>query len=339
MKAHLTAKVDWLEFTIKNHTATCIIENLLLLSEADFTALPKGRYGYSHQLKWSKGNLFVLYNEDESPLSDMGVHVLLSGSGCDTYSVHRELLDLMQAVVCHQCYKFTRIDLAIDDMQGELLVFDRIHHHATAGLYTSRWAVWNEVLTHKTSDNTYVGRTLYFGSRSSDIFCRVYDKTLEQLYKHRNDEEEALEIPEKWTRLEIVYKKERATLLAEHLSETEDLGVALRETLNNYIRFLEPTDTDVNRSRWPSAPWWATFIDEAGQLSLTTTPADRSIEDMRSWIERQISPTLATILLADKGEMGWLKDALVTGKGRLKPKHYEAIEQYLNDLSDQMKED
>ena len=115
--------------------------------------------------------------------------------------------------------------------------------------------------------------------------------------------------------------------------------MALRETLNNYIRFLEPTDTDVNRSRWPSAPWWATFIDEAGQLSLTTTPADRSIEDMRSWIERQISPTLATILLADKGEMGWLKDALITGKGRLKPKHYEAIEQYLADLSDQMKED
>lgn len=337
IQQNLTAVFDWLEFTIKNVNLPSVITNILKLDTSDFTDLSKGRFGYNAQQKWANGNLFLLYNvgdeKDDTgkmlPLDrdKMGVHVMITGTGCRMYENHRGLRDLIiDCVALGKDANITRIDIAIDDTADSIINYDRIHRAALNSNMTSRWSKWDEVNSRKISDGTYIGRTMYFGSQASDIFCRVYDKTLERKVNADNDEE----IPENWTRLELVYKRERAQLLAWHLVDNDNIGIVLRATLNNYIRFLQrPRDNgDTNKRRWPSTRWWDALIANVGRLSLTIKKADRTIEQMEEWADRQISPTLAAIMLAHEGDTDWLTSIVVEGKSRLRQKHWDAIAQY-----------
>lgn len=336
MHKSLTTQVDWLEFTVKGLTADQVITNLLGLDTGEFYDLERGRFGYNSQLKWERGNVFLMTNRDMvhgrlvARTDDvMGIHVLITGTGCSAYAIIRPIHVLLSAVIgiCGDGqYKFTRIDLAVDDKANNLLSFDRIYRHATDGDYTSRWGQWIETISRKSSDNGHLGRTMYFGSQKSDIFCRIYDKALEQRIKHPDL---ADTLPKAWTRLEIVYKQERATLLAQHMLTSTDVGVVIQETMNHYIRFLKRSN-DSNKARWDSAPWWLIFIEEAGKLQLTMPKQDRTIDDMKAWVEDQIAPTLAAISAAYEGDLEWLYKMLGAGKGRLKRKHLDAIAAFVS---------
>ncbi len=337
----LTTQFDWLEFTVKGVTSEQVIHDLLGLQLGDFNRLKRGRFGYNTQFKWDQGHLYVLFNTTgetdsdgqllENPDDSMGIHVLLTGTGCTAYGNIRSIHSLIMFVIGGvKDHNFSRIDLAVDDKRESLLAFSRIYQHACEGSYTSRWSKWDEVMSHRSTNNEFIGRTMYFGSQRSDIFCRIYDKALEQRRAHPDDKD----IPEEWTRMEIVYKKERANLLAEHLTKTALIGTVIRETLNNYLRFTE-LGTDSNKSRWKTAAWWNTFIAEAGKLQLTVPKSERSIEDMKDWVEKQISPTLAAIVTAHDGEVTWFYKMLSGGKNRLKRKHLDAISKYAKELSEQ----
>ena len=52
---------------------------------------------------------------------------------------------------------------------------------------------------------------------------------------------------------------------------------------------------------------------------------------MQEWVVKQISPTLATILEATEGDMGWLVNVIASGSNRLKNKHKQAIQQYMTE--------
>lgn len=320
----LTASIDWLEFTLLKIDLASVIKQFLQLPEAEFTALDKGRFGYRKQQKWQQGNVFVLYNATDGS-DEMGIHVMLTGTGCRDYEAHHDLRRLLLCVVAMDTEaNFSRLDLAIDDIGEHLLNFGRIHDAALARHFTSRWAKWDEVNSRKCNSGEYLGRTMYFGSQSSDIFCRIYDKTLERQAKGDEDEP----VPEHWTRWEVVYRKDRAANLARVMATKEmAVGEAIRATLNQYLRFLTPS-ADTNKSRWPTAPWWERFLADVGKLVLTSRKETKSIEEMADWVNRQIGPTIAAIMKAKEGEMDWLVRIINGGVGRLSQRHLDAIFQY-----------
>ncbi|MBW1606442.1 replication initiation factor domain-containing protein [Lactobacillus sp. Sy-1] len=338
-KFRLESKIDWLEFTIKNMNPVEIIEELLLLDKTDFTKLERGRFGYNSQLKWDSGHVYLLFNEDETgeymPGNNMGVHVMLTGQGCAAFNQTFNLRNLILLIIGSTEYKFTRIDLAVDDIGDRYIKFDKVAKHALKGHYVTKWSKWDEVNSRKTGGKQeFVGRTMYFGSQASDIFCRIYNKALEIAQKTKKDD---AVIPENWTRLEIVYKKDRANMIVEHMVDHEEIGYIVKATLNNYLRFVEPNGDD-NRSRWPMLKWWERFVRDAGKLKLTLPEEHPDIDKMQRWIDKQISPTLAAIMTAHDGDMQWLYSLIGQGKGRLKNKHLEAISRYLDNL-DKEKED
>ena len=102
----------------------------------------------------------------------------------------------------------------------------------------------------------------------------------------------------------------------------------LRGTLRQYLRFLLPS-TDQNKARWPSAEWWELLLADVEKLQLTIKKEAKTIEDMTSWVDKQIAPTIATILKAQEGDMSWLRKIILDGSNRLKQKHKDAIYQYL----------
>ena len=325
----LTVKFDWIEVTIKDLSPKKIIENILNLSPGDFNALKAGRFGYNHQIRWNRGNVSLLYNVSNGHYAEdeMGVHLLITGSGCDALASELPLRDLISLVVGGSKYKFTRIDLAIDDRQERLLRMNRVQHYANRGLFTSRWNNRLEINKLRNSDNQGIGKTIYFGSKRSTLYCRFYDKSLEQRQKYHNDRKRLKRVPKHWTRLEVVFKKERANLLIEHLVKNYRVGLVIRQVLNNYLRFLR-LGTDQHKHRRETADWWNQFIGSVSKLKLTTKPDNPSIEKMTSWLDRQITPTIATVMKAHDGELNWLFKMITEAKSRMKRKHLDAIAQY-----------
>ncbi len=329
----LSVIIDWLEFTILQAQLDAVIEILKLKIE-DFSPLTKGRFGYHHQLKWNDGNIFIMFTstndrvDAEAKINEKsGIHVMITGQGCRQFSVNHNLKTLIIALSAHEHVNFTRIDLAIDDYDSKIINYTRIHDHALRGHFTSRWSKWDEINSRQTSDNKFLGRTMYFGSQQSDLFCRIYDKTLER--KANADEE----IDTEWTRLELVYRKERASMLVKYLVDGElSLGSLLKGTLKQYLRFLTPS-RDSNKARWPTAPWWEQLLEEVAPLKLTIKKEARTIEDMTSWVEQQISPTIAAIIKAHEGDLSWLRSILYSGAERLTQKHTDAIRQYQKGLT------
>lgn len=326
----LKVQIDWLEFTVLNTQLPKVI-NTLDLGWMDFSPLAKGRFGYHNQLKWQGGSIFVMFtaNSDVVDLDtkinpQSGIHVMITGQGCRQYSAKHDLMHLIRVLSAHERVNFTRIDLAVDDFESKIVSYDKIHDAAIKGHFTSRWSKWDEVTSRQTSTNAFLGRTMYFGSQASDLFCRVYDKTLER--KVNSDQKD---IPEKWTRLEMVYRKDRAKKLVDHMiNGHKSPGYVLRGSLKQYLRFILPI-ADRNQARWPTAPWWSELLSNVEKLQLTIEKEDKTIEDMISWVDRQISPTLSAILEAHEGDLAWFRSILVEGSKRLSQKHKDAITQFL----------
>ena len=326
----LTAVFDWLEFTVFGLSLKDTFNTILKLPFEDFISLEKGRYGYQNQLKWSNGNLFVMYSAINDNTSDeisikstMGIHVLLTGTGCRHYEGLDSILELLKRIYSLEKVNFSRLDMAIDDFTSRLISYDRVHKAALAGNFTSRWTKWDEITSRETATGNFLGRTMYFGSQTSNIFCRIYDKTLERRAKKTK------EIPKKWTRLEIIYRKERAKKVVDHLMSGLSLGEVLRGTLRHYLRFLKPT-TDRNKARWPTTAWWSKLLAGVEAIKLTTQKDPKSIEEMANWVDRQIAPTMAAIVEAQEGDLGWLRSILIKGSQRLSQKHKDAINRYLS---------
>lgn len=331
--ANLSVIIDWLEFTVLDSQMPDIMR-IMNLKWDDFSPLSKGRFGYHNQVKWNDGNIFIMFTsindkEDADVKVNLksGVHVMITGQGCRQYSMNHDLVNLIKRLHTSKKINFSRIDLAIDDYESEIINYDRIHEAAIKGNFTSRWSKWDEVNSRQTSTNEFLGRTMYFGSQASDIFCRIYDKTLER--KANSDTEN--NIPHAWTRLELVYRKDRAKMLSEFIVKKDmPLGHVLRGTLNQYLRFLIPNSKDSNKARWLTTSWWDILLSNVDKLQLTIKKEAKTIEDMTDWVDQQIAPTIAAIIKAHGGDLAWLRSILVTGSKRLSQRHKDAIAQYIN---------
>ena len=78
-----------------------------------------------------------------------------------------------------------------------------------------------------------------FGTRSSLILLRIYDKVQERGFKDGRH----------WIRVELQLKDERALAF---IQRTEPIGERWTGVLANYLRFVdEPNGFDTNRWRWP----------------------------------------------------------------------------------------
>lgn len=332
----LNALIDWLEFTVHDLAVDTIIKLILKLDPQDFMEIPKGRFGYQKQKIWNAGTLFLLYNM-ESGHDKMGVHIILTGQACRQYEANKSIINIIvNSKKTLARHKFTRLDIAIDDPKDNIINFDKFLQYSEKGFVSSLWYKYSLIMETRISDTKILGRTLYYGSKKSKIFMRVYDKKLEQIKKskvNQKQKEELLKIQSEWTRMELVFREERAHMAADFLLLKEEIGLLIRGVLNQYIRFVEPNPNSKNQQkrRWETALWWEDIIDGVGKIKLSQKKADRRIEDMQNWVFKQISPTLATILEATEGDMDWLIKVIVSGSGRLKNKHKQAIHQYMTE--------
>ena len=250
---------DWLSFTSKVHTPEQLID-ALGLSGCSRTELTGAR-GYMDRLYF--GSISIHYNGRE----DMGVWVEMSGQGCRNFEDLSTLpgkWDDLFSFIHGNSLHITRLDVAFDDHTG-LLDIDTVARDTEEQRFVSRMNWWQSVRSSQ-------GVSVMIGSPQSKVRVRIYDKAAERGYDDGRH----------WVRVELQLRDGRA----EEFSKIPmQIGEAFAGVLLNYLRFVEPDETDSNKSRWQMTEYWAALVGDIGRIKIFTYPgAQYNMERCRHYV-------------------------------------------------------
>ena len=339
---NMSVSVDWISFTVFDtaYDVNAVIE-FLGFNTSLFHDTGHGAMGYTTLFKLSDYAVSVLSSDRE----DMGIHVTISGSAvshvlemfwksqfvhsnpfnsdltADWEDVCMDALRMFFSRVL-EIGRFTRLDLALDDYQVHFTPGD-IREYIANGQMVSKFRSGRREEGFELASNTLIGDTLYLGSRKSEVMLRIYDKQLEHNAKHP---ESLLDTP--WVRWEFQFSASRSDMLARHIIASDSIGNIYFSILNHYVRLITLSG-DKNRSRCPMLPEWAAFVDCLDSLSLYCPPVERTLEDKRNWVIKQVLPTLTGIIIADGGVLDIITENWDTSVCRMSQSMQSLVEQAL----------
>ena len=256
---------DWFTFTSKSHDPFEIVE-ALGLSSCSWTEV-KGWYGYRSRLFF--GNISIHYDGAE----DMGVCCEMSGQGCRNFETYTTLpgkwADLLRFVSENNLH-VTRLDIAYDDHCG-VVDIQRVKEDTEKRYFVSRFR--NFRIEHSFSgEGEPEGLSLYYGSQKSDAMVRIYDKAAERGYTDGRH----------WVRIEMQLRGDRA---AAFLDLDLPIGKAFAGALLNYLRFVQPVDSDSNKRRWEMTDYWFVVLGDVERISLYSAPgAEYNVEKCKHFV-------------------------------------------------------
>ena len=292
--------IDWLSWTCKKFEDVKELLNYFNFDSMDFSELPKGQYGYLKSLMSTDTKIRVNYEGTE----EMGINVIISGSSCRLLEGQGfDLVELLLLIVAND-FTITRLDIALDSYTD---LIKKIVKKYDKYEYVSKFKSTKKIENKK--GNKSDGVTLYFGSRTSSIMLRIYDKQAEQ------------KTEKPWTRIEFEIKKEYAKDVAQLIGQ-KGLGETFKGLLSNYLNFVVKRENNVSRSK--VCHWWKKLIDNIDKIKLYQDPKIKTVEDLKIWVKKQVSPSLATIVQSDLG-YDFITEALQDGARRMKDKHYNML--------------
>jgi DNA relaxase NicK len=250
--------------------------------------------GYKTQIIYGKARILL----DGS--DGMGVHVILSGEALR--QMNGDVLKLLDFVLFHGG-QVSRIDLALDDISGELTLA-RVKRAVRAGAVSCKATYYRHMQSGKISTGEVTGETFYFGSAQSRTQYRIYDKAAEQ------------GISGHWIRCEGQYRNENANQVAMMIRDAGlEIGSIYCGLLRGYLNFLKPSKTDTNKSRWKVATWWFNLLQGADKLKLSVQKAEPTMKRKKEYFTKQCAPTMAMLFKYYGPEE--MTDIMVNGMNRL----------------------
>lgn len=326
MEKSLNACVDWLQVTFKRVQDLHEIMSVLRLSYDTFTEIENGKYGYDSQLRF--GHIAIYYNQFRT--TEMGVHLELTGQGCREYEDYVDcgFNYLLPALFQHEI-NVTRFDIAVDDRSGYFTVA-QLERKVKEGFVKSKFKKARGISEYKISDGSELGKTLYFGSPSSDLQVRFYDKKEEMISKKRFIADDL----NSWVRTELQLRRENAFQAALKFVESngrlQDIALGI---LKNYITFCNKTN-DTNKNRWTVSKFWAKFLHDVELITITKEAPEVSIEKSKDWFENSITPTFAVLMKAFNSDTDMLNEWYRKGLSKMSPKHENMLKrfQYENEI-------
>jgi len=172
---------------------------------------------------------------------------------------------------------FTRIDVALDDYAG-VLNLSRVWRCVKRDQTKTRFRKFSRITGHDRLDPSAAGDTIYGGDRSSESFLRIYDKAAQTGTDGH------------WTRMEFEFKKDRANEVAGRIARGT---IDLRNLVYYYIDFLRATPGA--RRNWPTADWWAEFLQPTERQRLYFPQYEIGLEEVQEWLKTQVSSALALV--------------------------------------------
>lgn len=332
----LKVNIDYLGFTITAPWSVDDVIDFMGFDSALFEELPKGSDGYKHMRKCPLNGIAVLYDGNEN----MGIHVNVTGQGIAplleafqenfaSETPFGKAYDLWNETVLSRFFKevlevghFSRIDTAIDDLGGNYYTPQDLDDCWNHGEIVSKFRS-ERILKDSDAPNHCSGCTVYFGSRTSSLMLRVYDKQLEQNRNLASTDENYVNSP--WIRWELEFKSERADDLAKQLASCDEhgLGSIVMGVLYYYFRIIQ--FDDCNRSRCSNADKWNDFVRNVEKLRLCVTKHEKTLLEKEMWVDRQVSPSLALLFLYNDGDLDYLNNFAVKAISRISASDREKL--------------
>jgi len=312
--------LDWIEGTIHGDIPK-ILRTLREYFQPDWQELDSGGHRYNRSaIVWETGRVYW-----HTERVEMGVHFRLPSSAIQVSN--RLGIDIL-VDLDRMSAKFTRLDLAADDFKG-LLDFSVILDKVAREEFVCRSRIVDQ--THRLRGGA--GNTVYFGSRASDTFFRIYDKAAEQTKKGQL-------FLGHWIRAEMELKHDRAReagiIICENLETWRETA---RGWFLQFLDFKEP-DADPNKSRWETCAWWAEFLEHASKVRILICYQKKTIESIKRWIKEQAAPSLFVLL--DTIGLDELLHVIGEASARLSPKQIamiKAYEEMLREMSENASDD
>jgi len=321
----LRISIDWLSFTITTTNSLEKVVKFLGYTLGDFDAMAHGGKGYKSMIRLNGFPISILYDGNDN----MGIFVEVSGlaipelirsfkESLKASSPFGECYDLdFDTTVMRELLKaisrhghISRIDLAIDDIGMNYFSPEDIYsfYHQNKIVKKFRSVERHDKSSKPGCTNGY---TLYLGRRTSEIFLRIYDKQAEQNSKKGNSP-----IEYSWIRWELECKGKKAQCIASEFCKGMSLGFVTVGILANYMRIIESDDT--NKSRCTVNEKWLSFLDGILPLKFSYISQEKTLDDKKEWVIRQVMPTLAAIIVSDGGCLDFIDQNLPSGFIRMK---------------------
>ena len=270
--------IDWLSFTTRKHTVVDLVD-LLGLRNCPFETV-SGSKGF----RWRQyfNGISIHFNEAEfQSMSGEFIWLEMSGQGCRTFESYGngnyEMLFKLVRADCENIH-ITRLDIAFDDMSG-VFDIDKICDDVRQEHFVSRTSRYQSIYSN-------AGNAVYFGSKQSNVFIRIYDKASERGYDKSKLH---------WVRCELQLKDINARGFVVKLAE-QDLNTLYLGVLKNYLSFRVPTN-DSNKRRWPVQEWWDKFLDNAVAVSVWSKPGvDYNLSACERYVLTQPVGSIKTLI-------------------------------------------
>ena len=320
---NLRVSLDWISFTVTSPMELNEVLDFLGYKEEDFRERKCGGKGYKDCIEVAGYNLLVYYNGNEN----MGIHVAISGASITNFFVAfrkrhtcknpfnsvdvRETVDLDFTVFVDfvkrvlQIGHFTRLDLAVDDIGAYYFSVEDLVECLNLDFYTSRFKSWTQILNKNNNGNT-IGHTVNLGSRTSDIFMRVYDKRLEQNAKL--EVVNAIKVP--WVRWEIELKGIRVEIFLNNIVSGMDFSTLTIGVISYYLRLINRDN--VRKSRCSTLKEWENFLNGISSVSLSFSKPALKKKKKKRWLKQTVAPTFYAVMEC-MGSIDYIYDLLEYG--------------------------
>lgn len=250
---------DWLSFTSLSDGVEDL-KAILGLSHVQWIELERSFNGYTHSIYFN--GITICWGVPQSWGGEYHkdtTYVNMSGSGCRAYETHSSNCDwnsLLALLVSCDDYHISRLDVSYDDFDN-ILDMDIIYSESLQRehmITTFRRGFWELGILNAKKE-----RTVYFGSKKSNLMFRIYDKKQE---RNRSDLSH-------WVRWEIQMRDDRAcTFVRKYIENDYNIGEVFAGVIYNYLRFVEPEENDTNNRRWGLQEWYQKFIGNAEKIKL-----------------------------------------------------------------------
>ncbi len=253
----LTASIDYLRVRFRTCQFQRIINEVMGLGNKPFISEVYSRYGYTGFESFNHINLYYAVDDDQQ-----GTLIEMTGQGCREFEWYlineqkRSWTDFFK-----KCYefsssfedkhfdrkdfvRFTRIDIALDEHYSEIGNYDlgRLNEKKEAGLISRKAKKYRFIdgESNKKSD----GKTIYFGTRQSDVMLSFYEKDYEQCAKLKLELSTYHKFYGLKNRYEIRLNGDASNkFIFDHIHKKTDIGLEAIKVLNYQLQVFEMKDS------------------------------------------------------------------------------------------------
>lgn len=215
----------------------------------------------------------------------------------------------------HYIAKISRLDLAYDIFDSDEITLERILKYVNKRQWSCLSGQHLPEFPMDKHGLKCIGKCIYFGSKKSYRFLRIYDKALEQGVTDH-----------KWIRFEMQNRNENALSVVLNLMKYDfDVGYVYKGILRDYLRFLTRSRDSVSDSkhinRIPTCRWWLDLLSHVGKIKQIYLPGiPYNAGTLHRYIEKQTSSSLRAFVALNDGDITQLIEIIEKAKLNFKQK-------------------